>query len=90
MLDGVPQLALTAELGAALDTTDCVEEGDDDGDRVCFELPTQLEKFLGRTVTIAGKPITLPTAAELTTDESSLPATIRAIRQARRDLKGPL
>lgn len=83
--DGVADAELTAQLGAALDTTDVIDAGDDDGTTVCFELPPALEKYLGRTITVAGKSITIPTAAELTADESALPETIRSIRQARRD-----
>lgn len=84
MLNGVPQSALTAQLGAALDTTDCVDAGDDDGTSVCIELPRALEKYAGRTVTVAGKDITLPTLAEMKEDESELPATLIAVRQAKR------
>ncbi len=83
--DGVPDLELTAKLGDALDTTDCVSEGDDDGATVCIELPASLERHLGKTVTIGKQTITLPTRAELAADESALPATLRAVRQAKRD-----
>lgn len=84
MRDGVPDPALTAQLGAALDTTDAVDVGDDDGTTVCIELPQALEKYAGRTVTVAGKTITLPTLAELAADESALPATLQAVRAAKR------
>lgn len=85
MRGGVPDLALTAQLGSLLDTTDAVDDGDDDGTTVCIELPRALEKYAGRTVTVAGKPITLPTLAEMKADESALPATLIAVRQAKRD-----
>lgn len=84
-LNGVAQPALTAQLGAALDTTDCVDAGDDDGTLVCIDLPASLEKYAGRTVTVAGKDVTLPTLAELKADESALPDTLKAVRQAKRD-----
>jgi hypothetical protein len=85
MLNGVPDAELTAKLGAALDTTDCVDGGDDDGSSVCFELPASLEKHLGRTVTVDKQSVTLPTADKLVADEAALPATLRAVRQAKRD-----
>jgi predicted component of type VI protein secretion system len=85
MRNGVPDQALTAQLGSALDTTDAVNAGDDDGTSVCIDLPQRLEKYLGRTVTIAGQQITLPTADQLAADEAALPAALRAIRQAKRD-----
>jgi type 1 fimbria pilin len=76
---------LSDQLGDALLTTDAVEAGDDDGTTVSIELPSALEKYLGRTVTVGGKSITLPTADQLAADESTLPATLRAVRQAKRD-----
>lgn len=84
-LNGVAQPGITAQLGAALDTTDCVDDGDDDGTDVCIELPAGLEKYAGRTVTIAGKDVTLPTLAEMKADESALPKSLRDVRQAKRD-----
>ncbi len=77
MHNGSPRPDLTAKLGAALDTTDCIE------------LPKELEKYAGRTVTVAGKDVTLPTLAELKADEAALPETLRAIRQAKRDAALP-
>jgi hypothetical protein len=84
MRDGEPDLALTEQLGAALDTTDCVGVGDDDGSIACFALPANLDKYLGSTVTVDGEPITLPTVGELV-DEGELPASLKAVRQAKRD-----
>lgn len=86
--NGVPDPVLTAQLGAALDTTDVVDVGDDDGAKVCIDLPARLEKWLGQTVTISGKDVTLPTADQLAADENALPATLRAVRQAKRDTTG--
>jgi len=84
IFNGVPDPSLTSALGGELDTTDCVPDGDNDGTTACIELPPALEKYAGRTVTIAGRTITLPTLAEMAADESALPDTIRAIRQAKR------
>lgn len=83
--DGVPDEALTAQLGSQLDTTDAVEAGDEDGMTACFDLPAALEKYLGRTVKIGAQSVTLPTAAELAKDEDALPETLKAVRQAKRD-----
>jgi hypothetical protein len=80
--DGEPY---AAHLGwVALDTTDCVEVGDNDGTIACFALPQELEAHLGKTVSVDGTPITLPTLAELV-DEGELPASLKAVRQAKRD-----
>lgn len=66
-------------------TTDAVDEGDEDGDTVCIELPQRLEKHLGKTVKVGSVSVKLPTLDALAADEDGLPATLKAIRQARRD-----
>jgi hypothetical protein len=83
---GASDLVLTAELGASLDTTDCVGASDSDGAIECFELPESLEVHLGKTVSIGEESITLPTLAELADGEDALPETLRAVRQENRDV----
>jgi hypothetical protein len=82
--DGQADPALSAELGPALDTTDSAPAGDDDGEQCCFELPEALEKHAGAVVDLDGELVTLPTLAELV-DEADLPASLKAVRQAKRD-----
>jgi len=64
-------------------TMQAVDPPDEAGTAAALEIPPALEKWLGRTVTIAGKSITLPTRDQLV-DESALPAALKAIRAARR------
>ena len=90
---GEPRADLTAQIipssyvsGAVGWTSDAVDAGDSDGDTVAIELPQRLEKHLGKTVTIGGRQITLPTLEQLAADEDALPDTIKAVRRARRQL----
>lgn len=86
--DNLPAEVITDEAGNPLPTPgftmQAVDPPDEAGTTAALEIPAALEKWLGRTVTVGGKSITLPTRAELV-NEDALPAAIKAIRQARRD-----
>jgi hypothetical protein len=70
-------------------TMQACDPPDEAGTQAALEIPAALEKWLGRTVTVGGKSITLPTREELV-DEDALPAALKAIRQARREAKAPV
>jgi len=84
LINGVADPDLTKKLGAALDVTDSLDVGVNDGTLACIELPPSLEHFAGRTVAVEGETITLPTIAEMIAREDDLPPTLRALRQAKR------
>lgn len=65
-------------------TTEALAPPVEAGTSACVEIPEEFHKYLGRTVTIAGKSITLPTLAELLADEDALPAALKAARAALR------
>ena len=75
--------------GSAGWTTDAAPNADIDGAQACIDLPDGLLKYCGHTVTVSGQTVTLPTLAQLVDNEASLPASLRAVRAAKRAQRAP-
>jgi hypothetical protein len=85
-IDENRDLALSAQLGTVLNTTDVLGDQDTDGALACVDFPASLERHLGKTVDVDGQSITLPTLAELAPDEAALPETLRSVLEAKRNI----